>query len=148
MLMIGIGTGLPWGLMDGLSVSVVPKSRAGMATGIFSTTRVAGEGIALAVVSAVLAALAQTSLRAAVPQVSPRTVAHAAAELAAGDLHGAAALLPDVASAALRAGYDLAFERLLDGLTIITLICALIAFVFLSQVRGTEQAVEACSQSH
>lgn len=26
MLLIGIGTGLPWGLMDGLSVSVVPKS--------------------------------------------------------------------------------------------------------------------------
>ena len=43
------------GLMDGLSVSVVPKERAGMATGIFSTTRVAGEGIALAIVGAVLA---------------------------------------------------------------------------------------------
>jgi hypothetical protein len=46
MLAIGIGAGMPWGLMDGLSVSVVPKERAGMATGIFSTTRVAGEGIA------------------------------------------------------------------------------------------------------
>ncbi|MGN4078236.1 MFS transporter, partial [Burkholderia gladioli] len=45
MLVIGAGAGLPWGLMDGLSVSVVPKSRAGMAAGIFSTTRVAGEGI-------------------------------------------------------------------------------------------------------
>ena len=30
--------------MDGLAVSVVPEERAGMATGIFSTTRVAGEG--------------------------------------------------------------------------------------------------------
>ncbi|MGA0585792.1 MFS transporter [Dyella sp. KRB-257] len=41
LLVIGVGTGLPWGLMDGLAVSVVPKERAGMATGIFSTTRVA-----------------------------------------------------------------------------------------------------------
>ena len=54
----------PWGLMDGLSVSVVPKERAGMATGIFSTTRVAGEGIALAIVGAVLVATA-------VPRTSP-----------------------------------------------------------------------------
>lgn len=44
MLVIGIGAGLPWGLMDGLSISVVPAERAGMATGIFSTVRVAGEG--------------------------------------------------------------------------------------------------------
>ena len=50
LLLIGLGSGLPWGLMDGLSVSVVPKERAGMASGIFSTTRVAGEGIALALV--------------------------------------------------------------------------------------------------
>ncbi|MGM3304349.1 hypothetical protein ACS26S_27150, partial [Bacillus cereus group sp. BC12] len=60
MVTIGIGAGMPWGLMDGLSVSVVPKERAGMATGIFSTTRVAGEGIALAIVGAVLAGLART----------------------------------------------------------------------------------------
>lgn len=51
MLMTGIGSGLPWGLMDNLSVSVVPPERAGMATGIFSTVRVAGEGVALASVS-------------------------------------------------------------------------------------------------
>lgn len=48
LLLIGTGTALPWGLMDGLSVSVVPVSRAGMAAGIFSTVRVAGESIALA----------------------------------------------------------------------------------------------------
>ena len=43
MLMIGIGTGLPWGLMDGLSVSVVPKSRAGMACLLY-TSDAADEG--------------------------------------------------------------------------------------------------------
>ncbi|NIF15317.1 MFS transporter, partial [Burkholderia sp. Ax-1735] len=59
---IGIGGGMPWGLMDGLSVGVVPKERAGMATGIFSTARVAGGGSALAIVGAVLAGLARTGL--------------------------------------------------------------------------------------
>lgn len=69
MLLIGLGTGLPWGLMDGLSVSVVPKERAGMATGIFSTTRVAGEGVALAIVSAILASLAKARLTTLLPEV-------------------------------------------------------------------------------
>ncbi|WP_394828656.1 MFS transporter [Pendulispora albinea] len=54
MLVIGLGTGAPWGLMDDLAVSVVPRERAGMATGIFSTMRVAGEGVAIAITSALL----------------------------------------------------------------------------------------------
>lgn len=57
MVMIGCGSGLPWGLMDNLSVSVVPPQRAGMATGIFSTVRVAGEGVALASVSTLFSQL-------------------------------------------------------------------------------------------
>lgn len=57
MVMIGSGSGLPWGLMDNLSVSVVPPQRAGMATGIFSTVRVAGEGVALASVSTLFSQL-------------------------------------------------------------------------------------------
>jgi len=40
------------GLMDGLSVTVVPKERAGMASGIFNSTKVAREGVALAVMTA------------------------------------------------------------------------------------------------
>lgn len=99
MLAIGIGAGMPWGLMDGLSISVVPKERAGMATGIFSTTRVAGEGIALATVSAILAALTQTHVRraAALAEGAQAHLAEAAARLAAGDLAHAAGALPGVA---------------------------------------------------
>jgi MFS family permease len=140
MLAIGIGAGLPWGLMDGLSVSVVPKSRAGMATGIFSTTRVAGEGVALAVVSALLAGLVQTRLHAALPQALPAEVADAAARLAAGDLADAALRLPGLAPAALHSAYHTAFGRLLDGLAAITLLCALAAFAFLSRVRVADEA--------
>ncbi|MDS0795358.1 MFS transporter [Burkholderia pseudomultivorans] len=135
MLAIGVGAGLPWGLMDGLSVSVVPKSRAGMATGIFSTTRVAGEGIALAIVGAVLAALAHAGLRQALGAAGTTDAAdatiRAAARLATGDLAGAAAALPGVGQAVLLASYAHAFDRLLIGLAVVTLLCAVVVFVFL-----------------
>lgn len=136
LLLIGLGTALPWGLMDGLSVSVVPKERAGMATGIFSTTRVAGEGIALAVVSAVLAALTQQRLLASMPMADAGLTAYdaaqAAAQLAAGDFAHAAAWLPSVAGATLRQGYADAFGLLLRGLAVVTALCAIAVFVFLS----------------
>lgn len=53
MLLIGIGASRLWGLMGDLSVSVVPKERAAM--GICNTVRVAGEGIAMVSVAAMLA---------------------------------------------------------------------------------------------
>lgn len=63
----------------------------------------------------------------------PSTVT--SAQLAAGNLAGAAARLPGLAPAALRAAYHAAFGLLLDGLAAITLLCALAAFAFLSRVR-------------
>ncbi|WP_175761664.1 MFS transporter [Burkholderia anthina] len=136
MLAIGVGAGMPWGLMDGLSVSVVPKERAGMATGIFSTTRVAGEGIALAIVGAVLAALAHAGLSLATTGTSDASDAsdatlRAAARLATGDLAGAAAVLPGIGRAALLASYTHAFDRLLIGLAVVTVLCAGVVFAFL-----------------
>ena len=62
MLLIGVGAGMPWAIMDDLDVNVVPKYRAGMGTGIFNTARVAGEGVTLAIVSVMLAALVHSSL--------------------------------------------------------------------------------------
>ena len=90
LMLVGAGTALPWGLMDGLSVSVVPVQRAGMAAGIFGTVRVAGEGIALAAVTALLALLIDQQLQGA----SPASLARAGAYLASGSRAQAAALLP------------------------------------------------------
>jgi MFS family permease len=139
MLVIGLGTGLPWGLMDGLSVSVVPKERAGMATGIFSTTRVAGEGIALAIVAALLAGFMQTSLRGELNGSAPTAFApinEAAHRLATGDLATALSLLPGTTRAMLSDSYGDAFRELLHVLTAITLLSALAAFACLGcQIR-------------
>jgi hypothetical protein len=141
LLTIGVGAGMPWGLMDGLSVSVVPKERAGMATGIFSTTRVAGECIALATVSAILAALTQARVQSIVrPDTRSADVSEAAARLAAGDLARASALLPHVGRAALQHIYTDAFGLLLAGLTVVTLLCAIAVFVILGRTRTDDDS--------
>ncbi|QIB33142.1 MFS transporter [Ancylobacter pratisalsi] len=141
MALIGIGISLPWGLMDGLAVSVVPKERAGMATGIFSTTRVAGEGVALAVVSAMLSALTAKHLAAGGPaaHASP-----AAQRLVTGDIGGAAAALPQMSHATLVQSYGDAFATLLLMLCAITVITAVVVFAFLGRraEQGTEPGVK------
>ncbi|RQS98837.1 MFS transporter [Burkholderia contaminans] len=150
MVTIGVGAGMPWGLMDGLSVSVVPKERAGMATGIFSTTRVAGEGIALAIVGAVLAGFARTGLTQAAGAVgTPDATLRAAARLATGDLAGAAVALPGVGHAALLASYTHAFDRLLIGLAVVTVLCAGVVFAFLGGRRvATETGDDTDGHAH
>lgn len=141
MLLIGVGAGVPWGLMDGLSVSVVPKEQAGMASGIFSTTRVAGEGIALAIVTALLAALAQASLARLIPNANPATlarVAEAAQRLTTGDLAHAAASLPELGRHELVASYTQAFTRMLHVLMVVTLLSAFASFACLSRTESTD----------
>ncbi|MFU2314593.1 MFS transporter [Rahnella sp. PCH160] len=133
MLIIGVGTGLPWGLMDGLSVSVVPKERAGMATGIFSTTRVAGEGISLAIVGAILAALTHSALAA---QFTSGEISQAAQRLATGNLAVAQQLIPQASTAQLQQLYAASLHPLLLCLTGITLFSALVVLLAL---RGNHQ---------
>jgi hypothetical protein len=128
MLVIGTGISLPWGLMDGLAVSVVPKERAGMATGIFSTTRVAGEGVALAVVSAILSMLVADNLGGL---AAPGDIAAAAQRLAAGDVAMAESAMPGMERAVLVTLYSDAFSDLLLLLTAITLVTAVVVFFFL-----------------
>jgi len=132
MLLIGAGIGLPWGLMDGLAVSVVPNERAGMAAGIFSTSRVAGEGLALAIVSAVLAALTTHYLSAAAPERAA-TVGAAAQRLVAGDVAGAMTLLPSTPHAALTLASGQAFAALLYVLCAVTVVTAVALYGFIGR---------------
>ncbi|MFT8421778.1 MAG: MFS transporter [Gluconacetobacter sp.] len=132
MLVIGCGTGLPWGLMDGLSVSVVPTERAGMATGIFSTTRVAGEGIALAIVTATLAELTRAHLQALGLPAGSR-LGDVAQSLANGDVGAASHLLPGVGRAVFVKSYTASFQNLIYFLISITIAFAIAVFVFLRQ---------------
>jgi len=128
MLVIGTGISLPWGLMDGLAVSVVPKERAGMATGIFSTTRVAGEGVALAVVGAILSMLAADRMAGL---AAHGDIIITAQRLAAGDVLMAASTMPGAEPGVLVSLYSDAFSDLLLLLAAITVLTALVVFLFL-----------------
>jgi MFS family permease len=129
LVLIGFGISLPWGLMDGLAVSVVPKERAGMATGIFSTTRIAGEGIALAIVSALLTALLSWKLGAVLP--AGAETAQAAQKIATGNLASAMSLLTPVSRDAVLQSYGDVFSHLLQILAEITVVTALAIFIIM-----------------
>lgn len=129
LLVIGVGMSFPWGLMDGLAVSVVPKERAGMAAGIFGTVRVAGEGIALALATALLSGLAQSRVSSLTS--GPAASRLTAERLVAGDLGGAQALASEVPPPELVSHYGDAFSMLTACLAVATLLTALVVFVSL-----------------
>ena len=144
LLLIGCGISLPWGLMDGLAISVVPVERAGMAAGIFNTTRVAGEGLALAIVSALLGTLTVAALGSA-PGIGAAQSALAAPFLALGELRHAGTLLPHVPAAELAQAYGTAFRQLLYVLAGITTASALLILAFLRQPAGERARVDAAT---
>lgn len=144
MMVIGVGIGLPWGLMDGLAVSVVPKERAGMATGIFSTVRVAGEGVALAVVGALLAMLVAGRIEVAGLAGNAQ---EAGQRLAGGDLSGALSMMPGTQPGRLIALYGEAFGWLLFLLAGITATTALVVFLFLGREHAEGAGERAIGRS-
>ncbi|MEG0881242.1 MAG: MFS transporter, partial [Janthinobacterium sp.] len=121
LLLIGAGIGLPWGLMDGMALSVVETQRAGMATGIFNTVRISADGVALALAGALLAGLIGTGLARQLPSDLP--VLAAASRAALGDIQQATQLLGGQ-EALLRASYDAAFRQLLNGLAVLAVALA------------------------
>ena len=119
-----------------------------MATGIFSTTRVAGEGLALAIVAAALSALVANQLvqRSAVPAEVAAAVAQ---RLVAGDLSGAVQLWHPISPAAMasvyQTAYQSAFATLARVLASVTAATAVMVFAFLG--CGSTQAVDPAPQS-
>ncbi|WP_037306543.1 MFS transporter [Amycolatopsis orientalis] len=57
LVLVGAGTGLTMGLLDGLAIGSVGPEHSGTAAGMFTTARLATETIAIAVVGAVLASI-------------------------------------------------------------------------------------------
>lgn len=134
MLLIGIGISLPWGLMDGLAVSVVPPERAGMAAGIFSTTRVAGEGVALALVGSVLVSLIHAQLPAVTDGQSVAQL------LSVGRLGEVLAQHAELSPQSLVLAYESAFSHLLRGLAAVTVLTAVTVMGTLGRSKAEGQA--------
>ncbi|RUU93398.1 MFS transporter [Mesorhizobium sp. M7A.F.Ca.MR.176.00.0.0] len=142
LMLIGVGIALPWGLMDGLAVSVVPRERAGMAVGIFNTTRVACEGVALAIVMATLSGFTAAHL-AAQGTASSTQAAAAAQLLVTGNLGEAAQHPPQAGAIVLVKAYEAAFDRLLIVLAAITVMTAIVVFLGLRRGSASEDETAA-----
>lgn len=147
MLLIGTGNGLPWGLMDALSVSVIPKERAGMAAGIFTTMRVAGEAIAIATIGAVLIGLTAANLRAAASADSlslPQSATTIANEIGASAGHGSSAGAVSAMDGAVveltHRAYTSAFHSIFGVLAVLSTLTALICLVTLWQSSDRQGA--------
>lgn len=140
MLVIGIGIGLPWGLMDGLAVSVAPRERAGMAAGIFNAVRLAGDGMAIAAVGALLSAFIRSRLSASVPngalgQAANADLVEASNRLAMSDIQNAMALLPTAGRELLLQAYESAFRLQLLVLAGAAAATAILVLMLLSKVE-------------
>jgi MFS family permease len=140
MLMIGVGIGLPWGLMDGLAVSVVPREQAGMAAGIFNAIRLAGDGIAIAAVGAILSARILSGLTASAHDTASShrgtaELVEASSRLAMSDLQNAMVHLPTMGRTVLLQAYDSAFQFQLLVLAAATAATAILVFLLLGTVK-------------
>ena len=136
LLLIGIGIGLPWGLMDGMAVSVVTPDRVGMATGIFNTVRVSADGVAIAVISVLLATLIQQSLTVDATMFTQDVVLEAAGRAALGELQTATGLLPGLEEQ-LAQTYAASFLSVLRALAVLAALIAGMLFFLLRQPRST-----------
>ncbi len=131
LLLVGIGAGMPWGLMDDLAISVVPTERAGMATGIFGTMRVAGETVAIAVIGAVMAGFVGNVLPGSGAAIEGLSLA-----VANGAFDEAARIAPGVSTAGFALAYGAAFRSTMLIVGAITFAAAVITFLALVRRPG------------
>jgi hypothetical protein len=145
MLVIGVGTGLPWGLMDGLAVSVVPTERAGMAAGIFATMRVAGEAIAVAVAGAILVSVTQSRLAGEIGAFDTPLrdgLRELANRVANGDLAGPAGTVAEAARPAFRALLGASYTDALQAVLVVVAAIAAVAAVVIAAALRTPRSGE------
>jgi MFS family permease len=141
LLLIGAGMGVAAGLLDAAAIGSVEPERAGMAAGMFNTMRLAGETVAIVIMSAVLVTLTGTRLAAHAP--AGTSGGALADKLVSGDPAGALGLAPGADPTALGAlladGYTDALRTLL---WILTAVCLLSAVPITLLVRERRTATD------
>ncbi|MBP9742039.1 MAG: MFS transporter [Burkholderiales bacterium] len=135
LFVIGFGVAIPWGLMDNLAVSVVPKEKAGVAIGIFGALRVSFDSTAIAIVGSLLAFFMSHSLTGIRSGLGTSQIAAATAQIAAGAMGHASQLLPSVPHQELLATYNSAFHQLINVLIIVTSLSTLLIFILLYRTK-------------
>ncbi len=135
LFIIGFGVAIPWGVMDNLAVSVVPKEKAGVAIGIFGALRVSFDSTAIAIVGSLLAFFMSRGLLTTTTGLNVVQVQQATAQLAAGAIKHASQLLPAVSYQQLISAYNYAFHDLITVLIVVTSVSTLLIFILLYRTR-------------
>jgi predicted MFS family arabinose efflux permease len=147
-LTIGIGFGISLGVLDATAVGSVEPERAGMAAGMFNTTRLAGEVVAIAGMGSLLVGFTQSRLAGGIGFTGPGAAdPHAVAnQIASGDLAAAGASAPQEIRRAFLDFAASAYTGALHGaLWILVAVCAvgapLIGWLLRDRGRSAPQQV-------
>ncbi|MFI9205653.1 MFS transporter [Streptomyces sp. NPDC053048] len=145
LLVIGIGIGLIFGLMDGAAVSTVPPARVGMATGMFNTIRLASEAVAVAGMVAATVSLVQSKLSDGLSRFAGAGDSHAVADsVTSGNSTDAA---EKVAEGSRADFLDFIAQGHTDGLRVVlwgaAAICAVTAVILYAVLTDRQKAAQA-----
>lgn len=145
LLVIGIGMGISAGLVDGVAITSVEPERAGAAAGVFNTTRLASEALAIAAVGSVLVSLIQSNVTSGIGRFAGSTaddVPGLANTIASGRLEEAARTVPvadrGAFTALLADGYTDALRMVLWLLAAICVLTAVVVYVLLRPEAGAD----------
>ncbi|UUU22362.1 MFS transporter [Streptomyces sp. DSM 40750] len=139
LLLVGVGIGLIYGLMDGAAVSTVPPSKVGMASGMFNTIRLASEAVAVAGMVAALVSLVQNAISDGLGRFAQGTdldTRAVADSVASGNVEGPVAQVEagvrEQFAAFLRDGYTEGFQIVLWCAAAISLVSAVVMYRILT----------------
>ncbi|MBZ4019426.1 MFS transporter [Streptomyces purpurogeneiscleroticus] len=145
LLLVGVGIGLIYGLMDGAAVSTVPPSKVGMASGMFNTIRLASEAVAVAGMVAALISLVQQRISDGLgryTQGTDLTARSVTDDVTSGNLGSAVAEAPAASREALTdflgQGHTHGFQLVLWGAVAICLVSAIVLYVILTDRPAAE----------
>ncbi|MGY3337647.1 EmrB/QacA subfamily drug resistance transporter [Streptomyces filamentosus] len=132
LLVFGLGVGSAFGAMDNAAVSVVPVERAGMASGIFNTMRIAGESVAIASAGGFLTSLTYGSLTDSSPELAGQAK-QLAGEATQGRLDQALAAVDPARRAegleAVTSSLTSSMHTAFIGLAVLALVGAVVTFL-------------------
>ncbi|MEW2262898.1 MFS transporter [Streptomyces sp. NPDC047853] len=149
LMLVGIGIGLIYGLMDGAAVSTVPPAKVGMASGMFNTIRLATEAVAVAGMVAALMSLVQRRISDGLgrwTEGTDLTTRSVTDSVSSGNVEAAVDEVPAASREAftdfLGQGYTHGFQVVLWGTVVVCLVSALVLHLILTDRPAPETSAD------
>jgi EmrB/QacA subfamily drug resistance transporter len=133
-LLIGAGMGLVMSPMSTAAMNSVPPTKAGVASGILSMTRMVGGTFGVAVMGAIISTLGRSHLHTLLPGLTAHQRATLASGLGSGASHSGA---PAPIVAAMRDTYVYALSHALYGAGAVALLGAILAWALVRSRAAT-----------